>query len=592
MKKFIIILLGLTFSLHGLNVVKEYRYMASDSDSKTSAKKQALKTLKNLVIEERGAGMATRFIQEEEIEDESISRELSMSVKSFTNAFIKSKVIDESWDGTSYWLKASIDIDETGLYEKTKLHYKKLQAKSKSEELERLLNDISSKKKLDKLIKKTITLEFTQGVGSKTHLKILRVFSNNKIYNKRYRNFLIETLKTVKYPSWDIRTKPILGYLQGFKAYTKNERKVLLSLLENTEVAFGGRYLEFMLFPLTKSCDEGAENLMEDYFELLDDGKVGLPIYSNLNYEFNYILNGYVSTVNSKCSALGSEALLEILKSDSADTLTDEKWVNLMKALNTIFKKSNIKSSKKLLPLVEICAEKLPINGRSKKAISSLYSSTNIKIHPELTDILEPKIRLIYTKEKLYSKDIEFCISNAITIPNKVFTLKEYYKKLKDKSQKSKRNNIVEAIVFYGKDNGGKNYQAYLSSAKYLQEYTKDDYHLEKLLRVMDEVKYNDKESVKLLTKLISSQNPNLSKRAKRYLLQSNNAKKRVNLIIDVIPYLDFKQQKRVITFLSNFKQDAFDALDQLDKYRKSPDTDVKYAVEWLEKQLKKKGYS
>lgn len=592
MKKFIILLVTLTFSLHALNVVKEYKYMASDSDSKKSAKKQALKTLKNLVIEERGAGMATRFIQEEEIEDESISRELSLSIKSFTNAFIQSKVIDESWDGISYWLKASIDIDETGLYEKTKLHYKKLQAQSKSDELERLLNDVSSKKKLDKLIKKTITLEFTQGVGSKTHLKILRVFSNNKIYDKRYRKFLIGTLKTIKYPSWDIRTKPILLYLQGSKAYSKNERKVLLNILENTEVAFGGRYLKLMLPPLTKNCDDGAEDLMEDYFELLDDGKVGLPIYSNFNYEFNSILNGYASTLNPKCSALGSEALLEIIKSDSADTLSDDKWVNLMKTLSVVFKNSNIKNSKKLLPLVEVCVEKLPINKVSKKAISSLYSSSDMKIHPKLTDILASKIRLIYAKEKLYSSDIEFCISNAITIPKKVFTLKGYYKKLKDSSQKSNRGNIVEAIVFYGKDNGGKNYRAYLSAVQHLEEYTKDDYHLEKLLRVMDVVNYNDKESIKLLTKLISSQNPNLSKRAKHYLLQSGNAKKRVNLIIDVMPYLDFKQRKKVITFLSSFKQDAFDALGRLDKYRKSPDADVRYAVEWLEKQLKKRGYS
>lgn len=288
-------------SLHAITLTKEYSYAASESDSKASAKAQALKILKNLTIEELGSGMATRFESNERVENESMKNEIRSSVKSFTSAFIQSKIIDESWNGSTYWLKARIDVDEEGLYAKTLTHYKKLQAQALSEDLEAMLEDISTKEKLDAFIEKVITLEFDEVHGSKLHLKTLQVFNYYKIYDERYRHFLMQTLAKIEYPSWDVRAESILYYLQNDRPYDAKERKILLKILENVKVAHSSRFLTPMLQPNARACDKGVQELMESYVELVLDKKAALPVYTNLQKEFNSILEGWAQSQNSAC---------------------------------------------------------------------------------------------------------------------------------------------------------------------------------------------------------------------------------------------------------------------------------------------------
>ncbi|MBU0632184.1 hypothetical protein KKA17_06045 [bacterium] len=590
MIRFAIFLFILTMSLNAMNVVKEYRYMASDSDSKTSAKNQALKTLKNLVIEELGSGIAKRFEKNEKVEDENMQRELRLSVNSFTNAFIQSKIIDESWDGSSYWLKASIDVDDKGLYEKLKLHYEELQAQSKGEELEAMLEDISTKEKLDSFIDKAITLPFTQDIGSKAHMKALRIFTYNKIFDERYRNFLIETLKTIEYPSWDSRTETILTYLQGSRPYDKKERKVLLKILENTQVAKSVWALEPMLAPNARVCDEGVDELMENYLKLIRDGKAGLPVYTDLHHELAFVVEGWSHTLNAECPFLGSDAILEALKSDEADTLKGDIWTKVIKKAAVASDKNHTDANKKLPALVKVCAPHLPEDNNAIDAIKELYKRTDTTLHATLTTILLADIRRIYAKQTLYDNDIAFCIANGITVPDKVFTLQEYYKKLYDEPQESHRRAWVDAIVDYGIANGGKNHQEYLNALRFLDE-KKDHYDAEVLSRVMEKIGYEDETSIMLLSKFLSSQNPNISRRSSGYLLKCDNPTKRINAIIGVLPKLSPQEQRRVITFFIYFKEPAAQALAKLEAYRTSKDSDLRYSVEWLEKNLKKDGY-
>ncbi|MDD2567577.1 MAG: hypothetical protein PHS10_06285, partial [Thiovulaceae bacterium] len=60
---------------------------------------------------------------------------------------------------------------------------------------------------------------------------------------------------------------------------------------------------------------------------------------------------------------------------------------------------------------------------------------------------------------------------------------------------------------------------------------------------------------------------------------------------IQILPHLTNVQKRRAITFLLAFKQDASNAPMQLQNYKNDKDVELRYAVEWLEKNLRKEGY-
>lgn len=590
MSRIFFLFLSAVFSLYAITLTKEYTYAASENDSKASAKAQALKILKNLTIEELGSGMATRFTSDEKMQNDAIKKELRSSVKSFTAAFLQTKVLDESWDGTNYRITAQIDVDDAGLYTKTLLHFKALQAQALSEDLEKMLKDISTKEKLDAFIEKAITLEFTQTLGFTLHRKTLQVFSYHKIYDERYRKFLLQTLETITYPSWDERTDMILAYLQNDRPYNAKERKILIHILENVEVAKSGWYLEMMLSPNAKTCNEGAEKLLEGYLNLVLDKKAALPVYTDLKTELNSVLEGWAQSQNKECPFLGSDALLEVLQSEQASSLEATTWIKAFQKCSDATAKNNAHAKEKLLPLIRAIAPNLPPKREAKEAIITLYKKAPKTLHAELTNVLREPIRRIFAAEKLYESDIEFCIVHGITVTQKVFTLQEYYEKLFAATSSAKRREWVKAISYFAETNGGENHGAYLKALQFLDAQN-DHYHAEILLSVMEKIGYDDGESITLLSKFIASQNPNLSNRARKYLLETNHPKKRVDAIIQILPRLTNVQKRRAITFLLAFKQDASNAPMQLQNYKNDKDAELRYAVEWLEKNLRKEGY-
>ncbi|MDD3817433.1 MAG: hypothetical protein PHI89_05035 [Thiovulaceae bacterium] len=590
MNRIFFLFLSAVFSLHAITLTKEYTYAASENDSKASAKAQALKILKNLTIEELGSGMATRFSSDEKIQNDAIEKELHSSVKSFTAAFLQTKILDESWDGTNYRIKVQIDVDDAGLYTKTLLHFKALQAQALGKELEKMLEDISTKEKRDAFIEKAITLEFGETLGFTLHRKTLRVFSYHKIYDERYRNFLLKTLETITYPSWDERTDAILSYLQNDRPYDAKEREILLKILENTEVAQSGHFLLMMLQPNAQACEAGVTELLEAYLALVLEKKAALPVYTDLKTEFNSVLEGWAQSQNKECPFLGSDALLKVLQSEQASSLEATTWIKAFQKCSDATAKNNAHAKEKLLPLIRAIAPNLPPKREAKEAIITLYKKAQKTLHAELTNVLREPIRRIFAAEKLYESDIEFCIANGITVAQKVFTLQEYYEKLFAESAPHKRREWVKAISYFAEANGGENHATYLRALTFLDTQN-DHYHAEIMLGVMEKIGYDDRESITLLGKFIASQNPNLSNRARKYLLETAHPKKRVDAIIQILPHLTNVQKRRAITFLLAFKQDASNAPMQLQNYKNDKDVELRYAVEWLEKNLRKEGY-
>ena len=86
------------------SLIEEYTYQASELDSKTTCRAIALEQVKRELLEELGTYVeSTTVVQNAQIDQDEI-RTISAGV-------VQTKVLDESWDGKSYWLKAEVSAD-------------------------------------------------------------------------------------------------------------------------------------------------------------------------------------------------------------------------------------------------------------------------------------------------------------------------------------------------------------------------------------------------------------------------------------------------------------------------------------------------
>ncbi len=83
---------------------KEYTYQASDFDSRNSSRTIALEMIKRLLLEELG----TYLISETEVKNMHLTKD---QVTTYSAGIVGAEVIDEKWDGKTYWLKAKVSAD-------------------------------------------------------------------------------------------------------------------------------------------------------------------------------------------------------------------------------------------------------------------------------------------------------------------------------------------------------------------------------------------------------------------------------------------------------------------------------------------------
>ncbi|MFZ6007849.1 MAG: tetratricopeptide repeat protein [Nitrospirota bacterium] len=117
--------------------VKEYTYQASELDSKHSSRTISLEMVKRLLLEEFG----TYLISETEVKNMQLTKD---QVTTYSAGIVSAEVIEEKWDGKTYWLKAKVSADPI---EAQKTLKKIIDDKYKAKELE------ESRKKAEELVK-------------------------------------------------------------------------------------------------------------------------------------------------------------------------------------------------------------------------------------------------------------------------------------------------------------------------------------------------------------------------------------------------------------------------------------------------------
>ena len=92
--------------------VRTYTYSASEADSKLSARTIAMAQVKQLLLEEIGSYVYSNIVMKTHDDGENFSEITNAQVKSVTASISRTKLIEETWNGEEYFLKAEITIDE------------------------------------------------------------------------------------------------------------------------------------------------------------------------------------------------------------------------------------------------------------------------------------------------------------------------------------------------------------------------------------------------------------------------------------------------------------------------------------------------
>jgi tetratricopeptide (TPR) repeat protein len=83
---------------------KEYTYDAGEADSKLSCRTISLLQVKRLLLEELGTYL--------EAETQVVNYQLTKDqITFFTAGIVKTRIVEEKWDGYKYWIKARIEAD-------------------------------------------------------------------------------------------------------------------------------------------------------------------------------------------------------------------------------------------------------------------------------------------------------------------------------------------------------------------------------------------------------------------------------------------------------------------------------------------------
>lgn len=195
MPRFLIAVFTIILSLSSLQAetyVREYTYKASEYDSKVTSRANALDQVKVLLLQEIG----THIRQKISISEDSFGNQLaSEDIEAVTAGLTKVEILDEKWNGETFYLKARIEADTDAV----------LNA------LEAFRKDTTneSKKQLEALKSKQKELELARAEVKKLRMQLeqSKDAKERKILSKKYQ----EKLQDASF--WEHLTPGIAAFL-------------------------------------------------------------------------------------------------------------------------------------------------------------------------------------------------------------------------------------------------------------------------------------------------------------------------------------------------------------------------------------------
>ncbi|MEA2018805.1 MAG: hypothetical protein U9N59_10195 [Campylobacterota bacterium] len=148
-------------------IVKEYRYNTSDDDSKNSARKKALSQVKLIILEEIGVFVEGYLELSKTVENEKYHKYFKQEIKNLTAGIIKTKILNEKYDGKTYYVKASVLVDPDSV----------------SEGISEILKIKANKSEINKLTKLLKTKEQEIDMRSSETISLQKKITNQELLN-------------------------------------------------------------------------------------------------------------------------------------------------------------------------------------------------------------------------------------------------------------------------------------------------------------------------------------------------------------------------------------------------------------------------
>lgn len=119
-----------------MTFTKEYTYQANDFDSRYSSRTVALQMVKMSLLEELG----TYLVGETDVKNMQLTKD---QITAYSAGIVSAEIVDEKWDGKTYWLKAKLSADPAEVVKELKrLAEDKVKAKQ-LEETKRMAEDLT-----------------------------------------------------------------------------------------------------------------------------------------------------------------------------------------------------------------------------------------------------------------------------------------------------------------------------------------------------------------------------------------------------------------------------------------------------------------
>ncbi len=140
---FLFVILSFSLIAQEKTFIRDFTYNASDLDSKVSCRAIAKKELRSLLLDEIGSYVESESILTTSEVGDKFSQDFVENISTISAGITKFKILEETWNGKTFWMKASITIDK----------------KSLEESLKQLINDRQKIKELEQTKQKLETSE-------------------------------------------------------------------------------------------------------------------------------------------------------------------------------------------------------------------------------------------------------------------------------------------------------------------------------------------------------------------------------------------------------------------------------------------------
>ena len=223
------ILLVFSFSLASAEpseFIREYTYQASESDSKVSARKSAIQQLQTLVIQETGVSVQTTVENSETLINGEYSQNQKTSYQAKAKAYAKTDVLEEKWDGETFYIKAKVTVIRDSL--------RKAQSENCEEQLKTIskqLIDIKTPSTHEALMELSMRNSF-EGHCNKWQFDLINTLREKEIFTDRYRAYLFTSIGNAGINSQGKLINATIMYAARSKPITKDEFMLIVKAVQ------------------------------------------------------------------------------------------------------------------------------------------------------------------------------------------------------------------------------------------------------------------------------------------------------------------------------------------------------------------------